>query len=164
MPIEMHLVVRPYGLTPASAIDEEAMGKFPLGATIKATVIRPRSRPMERFYWALMTKVAKGIGFNKEGLSDEVMRVTGRMDSFILSNGWQRVRAKRISEMDHYSFLEYVDEAVEVLLRVFLSGTDRAALLSEIETMLGVSYEDAQADLRKRARNERGIQPASGSH
>lgn len=151
MPVTLHLIVKPYGFVPETATDEEAARVFRLGAVIKAQVTRAKSQPMLRFYWALVDKVATGIGYDKECLSHDLLIAARRVDSYTLSNGWVRIRPRRISQMDRFEFDTYVVEAIQHILRDYLPDMTRGALVADVETMTGVKAPEDKPETKQEA-------------
>lgn len=142
--------VRPYGFAPVTGWDDTQRAKYPIGAFVYISIRKGRSPPMERFYWALIDHIAESIGYDKEELSDELLKRTKRIDSHLFINGVLDVRAKRISKMGHVEFKEYVDAAIELICAEYVAEMTPGELLNEIERMLNISYAEAFASPQKK--------------
>lgn len=141
MAVEISLIVKPYGLVPATEMDHDAAKSLRLDSIVRATITKPRSNPMLNLYWATIQKVSKGIGYDKQALSDDLLVSTKRVKMYVLSNGWTRVYPVGISSMDGYELRDYVDDAFHLIMRDYLPGITKEELLSDVERMLGISYE-----------------------
>lgn len=139
------LEVRPFGFVPVSEWGSEQRAKYPVGCRVWATISGSRSMKMNAFYWAFIGLVAKGIGWNKDALSDELLMRTGRVDTLtFFADGAVKTQPKRISRMDHAEFTAYVDDAIELVLRDYAKMA-RRDLLREVAKMARVTYDEAKA-------------------
>ena len=139
------LEVRPFGFVPASEWSEEQRAKYPVGCRVWATISSARSMKMNSFYWAFVALVAKGIGWDKDSLSDELLIRTGRIDTLKLyANGDVNTQPKRISKMDHATFTAYVDDAIELCLTDYIA-MGRKEFLRAAAKMANVTYDEAKA-------------------
>lgn len=100
---------------------------------------------MNAFYWAFVTLVAKGIGWDKDSLSDELLIRTGRIDTLKLyANGDIKTQPKRISKMDHAEFTAYVDDAIDLCLKDYIAMAKRDFLRAAAK-MARVTYDEAKS-------------------
>lgn len=141
-------VVRELGLVPLSGWDHAQKDKYPLGSTVYLQVKKGRSPRMHRFYWGLIDHVAAAIGYDKDALSDELMIRTGRIDVLEFINGKIQTRPKRISNMGHVEFKAYVDAAISLICDEYIAEMSPGRLLSDVETMLHITYGDAFAGVK----------------
>ncbi len=160
MPILILMERRPFGLSPVTARDQEELRKIPLNERVQVSLTRSRSRDMMAFYWALVDKVAAGTGYTKDALSTELLVRTGTIHAMTFQNGAVHVEAKSIAKMDQEEFREYVDAAIELICREYISGIRRGELIKTVERMVGVTYEPPKrgSDGKREGRERSAVQ------
>lgn len=149
MPIEIHLVKKPYGLIPQTPADEEELSCFPDNARVKATITRSKSLQMLRLYWAVVEEVAKGIGNDKTGLSNQLLWHTKRYDAIIVDGGRVAVATRRISQMDYKELGEYVSAAFGVL-QDYLGRDEWPEVVRIAERRAGTTYLKAADEIKQK--------------
>lgn len=134
---------RPFGFAPVTGYDWEQHGLFADGARVRASITRRKSRDMLAFYWALVSHVAKGAGYQKEPLSQELLIRTGYVDALSFKDGTVHAVPQSIAKMPHETFRSYVDAAIDLIIADYVTGMRRGDLLREVERMIGLSFADA---------------------
>ena len=159
MPIILLMERRPFGLSPVTEHDREELRQLPPYERVQVTLVRSRSRDMTAFYWALIDKVAQGTGWTKDALSTELLIRTGTIHCLTFKNGDIHVEAKSIAKMPQDEFREYVDAAIELVCREYISGMQRGELIREVERMVGVTYAPPQrgSDVKRESRPRRAV-------
>lgn len=143
MPIEILLAVTPRGFQPVGDHDHELHREFAVGSRVRATITKSKSKDMMSFYWALISHVAKGTGIQKEPLSHELLIRCGYVDALNVKGSTGYWIPKSIAKMDHVTFRNYVDAAIELICREYIAGVRRGDLIKKIERMVGITYEPA---------------------
>lgn len=116
----MKLWLRKVGpsLQPFGEEDKADFERMPYGKSLKAEITQPRNVEFLRLYWALVKRVAQGIGKDPDWV-DWALRVeTGHCDVFMTRGGREVLRVRSISfaEMpDETSFRTYFNECVGVI-------------------------------------------------
>lgn len=149
MAIELLLERRPFGLVPTSPADQQELSIFPIGAVIKAKLVRGKSKPMFRFYWKLIQLVGDGTGIGKVPLSKELLIRTGYVNRLMMLNGDQIIEPMSISEMDFDTFRSYFEAAIHMVCAEYVS-IPRNKLLREAGMMAGLTYDEAFAQEEKK--------------
>lgn len=152
--IPLRAEVRPYGFAPATGWDDDQRAKYPIGSTVYLTIKKGRSPRMERFYWGLIDHIAQAIGYEKNDLSHELLVRTKRIESRDFLDGTINIRPKRISDMGHVEFKDYVDAAVQLICAEYIADMTPGDLLREVERMLNITYVDAFAPPNKRKKDD----------
>lgn len=148
MPVEILLERRAYGFIPATPHDEEEMNLFAIGAQVKAKIVRSKSRPMLRFYWAVVEEIANGVGMGKVELSQQLLCATRRLDSIQVKGEGLFFVPKRISRMDHVELRDYVEAAFELLFRDYAPGS-QPEVFAVASRKAQTTYRDAINDLER---------------
>src|SRR5262245_56761971 len=115
MPVELFLTVTPRGFERTTAYDQEQHRMHTVGSRVRVTITLSRSKDMNAFYWALVSHVAQGAGFQKEPLSQELLIRTGYVHSLRLKDGSIHAVPMSIAKMDSTTFRLYVDAAIRLI-------------------------------------------------
>lgn len=141
-------------LVPTTAGDQEMIAGLPGHKTFlaKLTSASVRSVQQNKFYWALLGKVVEnsehytsstGLHFFLKvrlGYVEEIQFHDGRMVMRVASTSFER--------MDDLDFKPYLDGAISVIVTEIIPGLPRNRLISEIEAMLGISYDSLWRERR----------------
>lgn len=152
MPVDIFLEVRPFGFVPVGEYDNEQHQLFAPGSRVRASITRSKSRDMNAFFWALVSKVARGTGYQKESLASELLIRTGCVHSVTFKDGTVHALPKSIAKMDHTSFKEFVDAAIELICAEYIGGMTKAELIREVERMVKINYHEEKSDGGRRDR------------
>ncbi len=126
---------------PATAFDLEQLERLRQGGSgmrIRATY--PRSMQHQRWYRALISVVAEGIGWQPNGLHKEIkFRAQLIENIFMLKGGGVAVELKSTAfgAMDEPDFKQYTDLALEIIFRDFLPGVQRNSVIAQVHDMVG---------------------------
>lgn len=144
MPIEILLTVTPRGFEPVGDHDHDLHREYAVGSRVRATITKSKSKDMLAFYWALISHVSKGIGIQKDPLSQELLIRTGYVEAIQIKGGGVVVPMS-IAKMPHVTFRAYVDAAIELICRDYIANVRRGDLIGKIEKMVGIKYERESA-------------------
>lgn len=128
-------------MVPATAFDLEQLERLRQGGSgmrIRATY--PRSMQHQRWYRALISVVAEGIGWQPNGLHKEIkFRAQLIENIFMLKGGGVAVELKSTAfgAMDEPDFKQYTDLALEIIFRDFLPGVQRNSVIAQVHDMVG---------------------------
>lgn len=145
MSVTVFLERRPYGgLMPRMECDAEALAAYPVGMPLRAEIAKPsRSAKAERWYRALLKKVADGIGENDpKVLHTDLKFRTKRVRGYSLRGGETHILPISNADMDYGEFRRYLDDALDVLLADIVPGMKRADLIAEVEAMTGTKLSE----------------------
>ena len=128
------------GLAAADPHTAEALAKIAKGDRVMLRLVKGRSSPQLRLYWALLKHVAEGSHFEQaERLHVALKLALGRFDLMKMPNGKAVPipHSTAFDSMSHEEFGKYFDDAVKVICRDVLPGVDSADLVAEVESMIG---------------------------
>lgn len=126
---------------PATAFDLEQLERLRQGGSgmrIRATY--PRSLQHQRWYRALISVVAEGLGWQPNGLHKEIKFRAQLVESiFMLKGGGVAVELKSTAfgAMDEPDFKQYTDLALEIIFRDFLPGVQRNSIIAQVHELVG---------------------------
>lgn len=137
------------GLVPLDDMDWELKKRLQLGADVRVHVTMPRNIKFHRKFFALLqltlanlpeTLQATSHIYSVEALLAALKIDMGYYDTVTVS-GRNVVKLRSISfaKMDEAQFSRFYDLAVTDILSNYLPGTDRNALLSEVETFVSTN-------------------------
>lgn len=147
---------RVFGFVPLTPVDQEEVELFPIGATVKVKITRSKSRPMLRFYWALVEEIADGLGTGKEQLSHELLITTRRIASYTTKRGELYVEPLRISKMHWREFRDYVSAAIDLIFRDYVAAESRHEMFKVAEQKSRTTYQQAIDALEKEGESDGG--------
>jgi hypothetical protein len=148
-PAALHVrrIIAPIGapyavaLLPADDATAEAFAKLPLAETIPIKLMRARSLPQNRLYWAILQHVAEATEWESAETLHEVLKVRLGLFSTGKTPAGKLVcipKSTAFDAMDADEFRAYFDRAVAVICREILGGYDQRRLVREVEAMLGI--------------------------
>lgn len=146
MSSEILLLVTPRGFTPVGDHDHDLHREFAVGSRVRATITKSKSKDMLAFYWALISYVSKGIGIQKDPLSQELLIRGGYVEAIQIKGGSDVIVPMSIAKMQHVTFRAYVDAAIELICRDYIANVRRGDLIGKIEKMVGIKYEKEAAN------------------
>lgn len=133
------LVRQPHGLVPASQYDAEELERYAIGTRITATVEQPKNGDLMRFWFALIGKVAKGLGLSPESLRFRLMVRAGCCDRVVELGDQMMVVPRSVASLDQGEFSDLVDRTVEIVTTELLPGVDAKELLDETYDYAAIS-------------------------
>jgi len=105
-------------------------------------IMRGRSIPQHRLFWAILAHVAEASSFERaERLLVALKIRLGRYDLMTMPNGKIVPVPDSISfaEMPQDAFQKFFDDALRVICAEVLPGMNSADLVAEVQAMIGVS-------------------------
>lgn len=131
------------GLIPMYDSDLDEKHRLRIGDNVLCTIKRPRNYEFHKKYWALLRLTVANLPhliqqqmqiFTEEDLLDCL-----KIDLGLFTTRWhggrQIVKTGSISfaKMDNTEFEKFFSRSVDAILRIYLRGTDRQALIEEVE-------------------------------
>lgn len=141
--MDIYCRVTDIGLIPMYDSDLEEKHRLRIGDNVLCTIKRPRNYEFHKKYWALLRLTVANLPhliqqqmqiFTEEDLLDCL-----KIDLGLFTTRWhggrQIVKTGSISfaKMDNTEFEKFFSRSVDAILRIYLRGTDRQALIEEVE-------------------------------
>ena len=141
--MDIYVMCTENGLVPMYDSDLDAKKKLKVGNKYKVTVSTQRNYEFFKKYWALLRLTVTNLPhliqqqmqiFTEEDMLD-CLKVDLGLYTTVWHGGKQIIKTGSISfaKMDESEFECFVQRSVEVILRIYLRGTDRQALIEEID-------------------------------
>ena len=144
--MDFYCRVTPSGLVPTDDADWEVARQLRIGTDVKVHVSRPRNIKFHRKFFALLKltfdNLPEKLQASHKIYSIEAMLAAVKIDlgyyDTIKVAGRNTVKLRSISfaQMDETQFERFYDLAVTDILSNYLRGTDRNALLQEVEQFI----------------------------
>lgn len=135
------------GLTPADDAGREYLRKIKLGSMVKAGVVKPRSLPFHRRFFAMLRVVYQSCGdwASERELLNELKFRTGYVDKQkIVDRETGEVMAEIVTpqsiafhEMDDEEFRTFTDKCINVICTQMVPGLEDDVLREEILRAVG---------------------------
>lgn len=125
---------------PATAFDLEQLETVRQGKDARVSITHPRSLARMRWYRALVSVVADGLGRQPQGLHSELKFKAELVKSIFLTQSAGTVvelKSTAFAAMDESEFAAYVNLAVEIIFRDFLPGVRRNSVIAQVNNMVG---------------------------
>lgn len=133
-------------LVPVTQRDIELLEELPLRKDLTARLSGFRSGRHHRFYWALISKVAKNTEKfrNAEHLHMALKVAMGFYEDVEVMHGQivMQVKSTAWAKMDQHEFKQFFDGALLIIVEEVVPGMSRTELLDEVAGMLGYTYDD----------------------
>lgn len=141
--MDIYCRVTDIGLIPMYDSDLDEKHRLRIGDNVLCTIKRPRNYEFHKKYFALLRLTVANLPhliqqqmqiFTEEDLLDCL-----KIDLGLFTTRWhggrQIVKTGSISfaKMDNTEFEKFFSRSVDAILRIYLRGTDRQALIEEIE-------------------------------
>lgn len=141
--MDIYCRVTDIGLIPMYNSDLDEKHRLRIGDNVLCTIKRPRNYEFHKKYWALLRLTVANLPhliqqqmqiFTEEDLLDCL-----KIDLGLFTTRWhggrQIVKTGSISfaKMDNTEFEKFFSRSVDAILRIYLRGTDRQALIEEVE-------------------------------
>ena len=141
--MDIYCRVTDIGLVPMYDSDYDEKQRLKVGDTVLCSIKRPRNYEFFKKYWALLRLTVTNLPhliqqqmqiFTEEDMLD-CLKVDLGLYTTVLHGGKQIIKTGSISfaKMDESEFERFFQRSVDVILRIYLSGTDRQALIEEID-------------------------------
>lgn len=141
--MDIYCRVTDRGLIPMYDSDLDEKHRLRIGDNVLCTIKRPRNYEFHKKYFALLRLTVANLPhliqqqmqiFTEEDLLDCL-----KIDLGLFTTRWhggrQIVKTGSISfaKMDNTEFEKFFSRSVDAILRIYLRGTDRQALIEEVE-------------------------------
>ena len=141
--MDIYCRVTDIGLIPMYDSDLDQKHRLRIGDNVLCTIKRPRNYEFHKKYFALLRLTVANLPhliqqqmqiFTEEDLLDCL-----KIDLGLFTTRWhggrQIVKTGSISfaKMDNTEFEKFFSRSVDAILRIYLRGTDRQALIEEVE-------------------------------
>lgn len=141
--MDIYCRVTDIGLIPMYDSDLDEKHRLRIGDNVLCTIKRPRNYEFHKKYFALLRVTVANLPhliqqqmqiFTEEDLLDCL-----KIDLGLFTTRWhggrQIVKTGSISfaKMDNTEFEKFFSRSVDAILRIYLRGTDRQALIEEVE-------------------------------
>ncbi len=141
--MDIYCRVTDIGLIPMYDSDLDEKHRLRIGDNVLCTIKRPRNYEFHKKYFALLRLTVANLPhliqqqmqiFTEEDLLDCL-----KIDLGLFTTRWhggrQIVKTGSISfaKMDNTEFEKFFTRSVDAILRIYLRGTDRQALIEEVE-------------------------------
>ena len=141
--MDIYCRVTDIGLIPMYDSDLDEKHRLRIGDNVLCTIKRPRNYEFHKKYFALLRLTVANLPhliqqqmqiFTEEDLLDCL-----KIDLGLFTTRWhggrQIVKTGSISfaKMDNTEFEKFFSRSVDAILRIYLRGTDRQALIEELE-------------------------------
>lgn len=141
--MDIYCRVTDIGLIPMYDSDLDEKHQLRIGDNVLCTIKRPRNYEFHKKYFALLRLTVANLPhliqqqmqiFTEEDLLDCL-----KIDLGLFTTRWhggrQIVKTGSISfaKMDNTEFEKFFSRSVDAILRIYLRGTDRQALIEEVE-------------------------------
>lgn len=141
--MDIYCRVTDIGLVPMYDSDYDEKKRLNVGDTVLCSIKRPRNYEFHKKYFALLRLTVANLPhliqqqmqiFTEEDLLDCL-----KIDLGLFTTRWhggrQIVKTGSISfaKMDNTEFEKFFSRSVDAILRIYLRGTDRQALIEEVE-------------------------------
>lgn len=141
--MDIYCRVTDIGLIPMYNSDLDEKHRLRIGDNVLCTIKRPRNYEFHKKYFALLRLTVANLPhliqqqmqiFTEEDLLDCL-----KIDLGLFTTRWhggrQIVKTGSISfaKMDNTEFEKFFSRSVDAILRIYLRGTDRQALIEEVE-------------------------------
>jgi hypothetical protein len=126
-------------LIPATPFDLELLEKVRGKRPLRTSVVFSRSVPHNRWYRALVSVVADGLGLHPDTLHAELKFKAGLVRRILMAQCGPVVELEScaFATMDEAKFTEYVNLAVEIIFRDYLPGVKRKGVYARVEELVG---------------------------
>lgn len=127
-------------LVPATKMDWERLGLFPVKQPLQVQTTFQRSSPLNRWYRGLVGIVAEGLDMAPEALHVELKFRAGLVRHILMGKKGVVVvnlKSTAFNAMDDAEFREYVNLATELIFKDFLPGVRRKDVYKRVEEWVG---------------------------
>ena len=141
--MDIYCRVTDIGLVPMYDSDYDEKQRLKVGDTVLCSIKRPRNYEFHKKFFALLRLTVTNLPhliqqqmkiFTEEDMLD-CLKVDLGLYTTVWHGGKQIIKTGSISfaKMDESEFERFFQRSVDVILRIYLRGTDRQALIDEID-------------------------------
>jgi hypothetical protein len=126
----------PYSLLPQDATGADRIAKIPLGEDVEIQIMRGRSLPQHRLFWAILRHVAEATRWESaERLLVALKLRLGRYDLMKMPNGKVVPVPDSIAfrAMTQDQFQQFMDQSIALICSEVLPGMDSERLIAEAQ-------------------------------
>lgn len=130
----------PHVLVPQDHAGGDLLAKIPLGEDVAVKIMRDRSLPQHRLFWAVLRYVAEATKWrDPEKLLATLKWELGRFDLVKTLSGKVIPMPESISfaAMTQDAFQDFMDKSIALICSEVLPGMDSDRLIAEAQAMLG---------------------------
>ena len=141
--MDIYCRVTDIGLIPMYDSDLDQKHRLRIGDNVLCTIKRPRNYEFHKKYFALLRLTVANLPHliqqQMQIFTEEDMLDCLKIDLGLFTTRWhggrQIVKTGSISfaKMDNIEFERFFSRSVDAILRIYLRGTDRQALIEEVE-------------------------------
>lgn len=141
--MDIYCRVTDIGLIPMYDSDLDQKHRLRIGDNVLCTIKRPRNYEFHKKYFALLRLTVANLPHliqqQMQIFTEEDMLDCLKIDLGLFTTRWhggrQIVKTGSISfaKMDNTEFEKFFSRSVDAILRIYLRGTDRQALIEEVE-------------------------------
>lgn len=141
--MDIYCRVTDIGLIPMYDSDLDQKHRLRIGDNVLCTIKRPRNYEFHKKYFALLRLTVANLPHliqqQMQIFTEEDMLDCLKIDLGLFTTRWhggrQIVKTGSISfaKMDNTEFERFFSRSVDAILRIYLRGTDRQALIEEVE-------------------------------
>lgn len=141
--MEIYCRVTDYGLVPMYDSDLDEKHRLRNGTTVLCHISRPRNYEFHKKFFALIRltydnlpeRLVQMMSVYSESDMLDCLKLDLGLFSTVYHGGRQIVKLGSISfaAMDNTEFEQFYNRSVDIILHTYLRGTDRQALLDEVE-------------------------------
>ena len=141
--MDIYCRVTDIGLIPMYDSDLDEKHRLRIGDNVLCTIKRPRNYEFHKKYFALLRLTVANLPHliqqQMQIFTEEYLLDCLKIDLGLFTTRWhggrQIVKTGSISfaKMDNTEFEKFFSRSVDAILRIYLRGTDRQALIEEVE-------------------------------
>lgn len=141
--MDIYCRVTDIGLIPMYDSDLDEKHRLRIGDNVLCTIKRPRNYEFHKKYFALLRLTVANLPYliqqQMQIFTEEDLLDCLKIDLGLFTTRWhggrQIVKTGSISfaKMDNTEFEKFFARSVDAILRIYLRGTDRQALIEEVE-------------------------------
>ena len=141
--MDIYCRVTDIGLIPMYDSDLDEKHRLRIGDNVLCTIKRPRNYEFHKKYFALLRLTVANLPHliqqQMQIFTEEDLLECLKIDLGLFTTRWhggrQIVKTGSISfaKMDNTEFEKFFSRSVDAILRIYLRGTDRQALIEEVE-------------------------------
>lgn len=141
--MDIYCRVTDIGLIPMYDSDLDEKHRLRIGDNVLCTIKRPRNYEFHKKYFALLRLTVANLPHliqqQMQIITEEDLLDCLKIDLGLFTTRWhggrQIVKTGSISfaKMDNTEFEKFFSRSVDAILRIYLRGTDRQALIEEVE-------------------------------
>lgn len=129
-------------LMPIDSAGAKLLAKIPLGDKVAIKLVRDRSTPQQKLYWAILQHIAESSQWETAERLHVALKIRlGYFDLMQLPSGKAVPipHSTAFDKMSHDEFTDYFDKAIRLICTEVVPGMDSARLIAEVQGMIGAA-------------------------